>query len=417
MNPDSTQGSEPVTSDREPVRSRRRLVLSVSPLMVLLVLWIWLFAQQGAFTRGPNGKTLGADMAMFVTASRVQQSGGNPYDPAVLYRAERQWLDRQRIVDIARRPTVRVGNPPLMFWLLRPINGLPLQASGFGALVALAILSVVGLLSSLRYLGWRARVVPVVVFMLMPQVVLGVYYANIVGLVFAGLSLGLLLLPRRPIAAGALLTVAWLKPPVALPVVLLMVLFLAPSRLRTAISFAGTSLLLLLLTVLTTGPDALRQWVRGLTGYSRDIATSPSVSSLSGLYVRWAPSGARTALEVVALVAAMALTYVAWRRRAGDATVPALAISWLWLAWFLAAPYAHFFDEILLTVPVLAVLGRDGKHLGEAGPTLALYLTFFTLLVLSVAPGGVQPLPIPLLAIAAIAYRRSATCLHRAAQA
>jgi hypothetical protein len=178
-----------------------------------------------------------------------------------------------------------------------------------------------------------------------------------------------------------------------------------------ALSFAITTAVLAVLTVLATGAASIKDWVAGMAGYSNAITTSPSVASLSGLYARWAPSGLRFALEAAATLTAVALTTYLWRAGAGKGQLEVLAVGWLWFAWFLAAPYAHFYDEILLTLPLLALLGRNGERLAEAGPTLALYLAFFSLLVLSATPGGVQLLCVPLLAIAYILYRRASPAL------
>lgn len=400
--------SEPASDSRSTrAGSRRRLIAAVAPLCVLLLLWVWLFIGEGAFETGPNGKTLGGDMAMFMTASRVMKAGGNPYDPSVLYRNERSWLRDQHVQQISKRGVVRVGNPPLFFWLLRPLSDASFAVGAWFAIGVLALCSVLGLLLTLAYFRWSARLVPLLMFAMMPQVLLGPYYANLVPLVFLGIAGGLLASRRYPWLAGAALTLAWLKPPVALPLVLLVVLFLARDRLRVAGGFVGVSLLLFLLTLATTGPRSIGQWLHGLAGYSKDIASSPSVSSLSGLYVRVTSGGLRLGLELAGLAIAVALTALVWKWYRGRREVPVLAIAWLWFAWFLAAPYAHFYDEILLTAPVLALLGRNGGRLGERLPTTALYLLFFSLLFISWAPGGVQPLSLSLVLVAVMLYARA----------
>lgn len=391
-------------------RSPRRMI-AVCSLLVLLILWVWLFVQEGAFQHGVNGKSFGGDSALFLSAARVMKTGGNPYDSVLLYKSERAWLAQQNIRKIAARSVVRVGNPPLFFWALGPLADKPLPASAL-ALIALLVLSGLGgFLLLLSYLDWSARLVPCVVFLLMPQTLLGMYEGNVIGLVFAGIAAGVFLANRAPWLAGALLTAAWLKPPVALPIVVLVFLFMSNRRRTVAISFVITTAVLAVLTVLATGAQSIKDWVAGMLGYSNAITTSPSVSSLSGLYARWAPSGVRLALEAAAILAAIALTAYMWRRGGVEGEMSVLAIGWLWFAWFLAAPYAHFYDEILLALPLLALLGRNGELLTEGGPALALYLAFFSLLVLSATPAGVQLLCIPLLAIGYILYRRAGPTL------
>jgi Glycosyltransferase family 87 len=387
-------------------RNMRRMVV-VFTLLVLLVLWVWLFVLEGAFRHGPNGKSFGGDAAMYVSAARVMRAGENPYDSRILYRSERAWLSEQHIRQIAPRSIVRVGNPPLLFWALEPLSDKPLTGSALACMAVLALCTLGSFLLLLAYTGWTSRVVPSLVFLLMPQTLLGIYEANMIGLVFAGIAAAIVLADRNPWLAGAFLTAAWLKPPVGLPVALIVILLMNHRSQKIAASFGLVSALLGLLTLVATGAQSMQQWVRGMAGYSSAIVTSPAVSSLTGLYVRWAPAGVRFALEASTLVLAIALTAYVWRTQAEKERVPVLAVGWLWFAWFLAAPYAHFYDEILLTVPLLALFGPNGGHLSEPGPALALYLTFFSLLLVSWAPGGAQLLCIPLLAIAFVLYRRA----------
>jgi Glycosyltransferase family 87 len=398
-------------SERDGRKRNMRRMVAVSILLVLLILWGWLFVQEGAFKHGPNGKSFGGDAAMYVSAARVMKAGGNPYDSHLLYRSEQTWLAEQHVRQIAPRSVVRVGNPPLLFWALEPLTDKPLTASALACMALLGLSTLGGFLLLLGYLGWTARVVPSLVFLLMPQTVLGIYEANAIGLVFAGIAVAIVLADRNPWLAGAFLTAAWLKPPVGLPIALMVILFISGRRQKVATSFGVATALFALLTLLATGAESIRQWINGMAGYSNAITTSPAVSSLSGLYVRWAPGGARLVLEAATVLLAIGLTAFVWRTQAWKEGVPGLAVGWLWLAWFLAAPYAHFYDEILLTLPLMALLGPNGERLSERGPVLALYLTFFSLLLVSWAPGGVQLLCVPLLAIACVLYRRAPMAL------
>jgi hypothetical protein len=56
-------------------------------------------------------------------------------------------------------------------------------------------------------------------------------------------------------------------------------------------------------------------------------------------------------------------------------------VGWLWAVWFLAAPFAHFPDEILLTIPILAYLGVDGERLASASGRVALVALFGSIIL------------------------------------
>jgi len=380
-------------------RSRRRTFLIVAPLLTLLVLWMWLFYAEGAYKGGPNGKAFGADYAMFLGAAQVLRDGGNPFDHTVLYRTERQMLARQALPILRHEPVVRVGNPPLFFWLLEPLTPLPFQPTALAWILAMYALAAAGFIACLRYLGWKRRFLPCLVFLLMPQVVLGVCYGNVICLVFAGSCWALALLKSRPFVAGMLLSLALLKPPVALPTVLLIALFHPGTRARMIAGFGTAVTLLFGLTVAAMGWRILVLWVGGLLGYSRDIAMEPDVSSLAGLYVRWASLPLHLGLQALFLGIAVALTGLWWWKYRNHREMVVLAVSWLWFVWFLATPYAHFFDEIVLTVPVLALIGRDGRNLSKRLPVWGLYIMFFSLFLLSWVPFQAQLLSLTLLAV------------------
>jgi hypothetical protein len=390
-------------SDRVPKPSAGyQTYLVVCPLLVLIVLWLWLFRAEGAFRGGPNGKAFEGDFAMFITASQILRQGGNPYDTALLYRTEKAYLSRQGIPITKQRAVVRVGNPPLLFWAMESLTRLRFQAAAYAWMGLLSLLSLVGLLGVLRYLGWSRRLLPCLLFALMPQVVSGPFYGNVVCLVFLGVGLTLALLRTRPFLAGMLLSLTLLKPPVALPIALLILLFHPKQRKRMAAGLASATAVLLGLTILLTGWRTLPEWGHALVGYSRDISSSPDIASLAGLYVRLVSPGSRSVLQLVCLGAALVVTVSwAWKYRGAQET-PLLAVSWLWFIWFLATPYAHFFDEILLSVPVLILLGRNGHRVAWRLPAWALYLMFFSIVLISWQPYRVELLSVPLLLVAVL---------------
>jgi hypothetical protein len=177
--------------------------------------------------------------------------------------------------------------------------------------------------------------------------------------------------------AGALLGIAWLKPQVGLPIVLLVTLFHTPHPRRLLAGFAGATASLIVLTVATTGLGSLRLWIAGMIGYSHDIAGQTAIPSIAGLYVQWASPRARIGLTIALLVCACAITVLQWLRVRQKADVPFHSVAWLWFAWFLVTPYTHVTDEILLTIPILAILGRDAVRMREPLASFSLLALFF----------------------------------------
>jgi hypothetical protein len=371
----------------------------VVPLVVLLVLWIWFFVGEGAFKGGPNGKSFEADLAMFVGGAQVLKNGGDPYNPAVLYPAERSMLAAQGLAITKKKAIVRVGNPPLFFWALSPLTGLPFGRVGLGWAISLYLLSAAGFLLLLRYLGWRNRLIPLVIFLAMPQVFLGAFYGNVVAIVFFAVSLAVALARRYPCAAGALLVLAWMKPPVALPVAALVFLFHARERGKLVVGFVAATTCLVVASAVATGAHSLGMWVGGMLRYSRDVTAEPDIASLAGLYVRPLSADLRLGIGSLVVLGAVAVTAVMFRRLKTSGARPELVAGWLWLVWFLATPYAHFFDEIMFTLPVLAMMGRDGRLVTRRPQAVTLYLLFLSLIFIEWAPQGVQLLSLPLVLV------------------
>lgn len=367
----------------------------VAPIVVLqVILWVTLVGLTGLFREGPNGRGMGTDFAVFLGAANALKQGGNPYDYRVLYPSERSLLHRQHLPVTDNKVNVRAANPPLLYWALEPLTSLPFQRVAFAWIAGMFLASIAGFLLCLRYLGWKSRVAPTIVFLLMPQVVYGCVFGNVHGPVLAVIALCLVLAERHPAASGAIATLGWLKPQLALPMLLLVFLFQARDRLRFAIAFGLVTLAELLLTLVATGPHSLTEWIAGLSSLSGDLRRQPNVASLSSLYVSWTSRPVQLALGVAILLAAAGITAVVWRRDRGGAVTSIRAVGWLWVLWFLATPYTHFPDEVVLVPPLLAVLGRDAAWLRTRSATVALYLALFSFLLY----------PTPLVPLSVIAF-------------
>jgi hypothetical protein len=378
----------------------------LGPLLVLQIfLWLTLFLGVGIFRAGPNGKSLATDFAVFSGAASAVRHGANPYDNKVLYSYERRLLRGQHLAVTSNVGNVRAGNPPWFYWAIQPLTDLPFQPVALAWIAGLFLFSAVGLLAALRYFRLNRTAVPLAIFLLMPQVVLGACYGNIHGVLLAVLALGLMLGRRRPLAAGAVLGLAWLKPQLGLPLVALVILFHVQRPARVLAGFALSTAAQLALTLIVLGPATLGNWLNGLVSWSHSEGAEPNLASLVGLYAGWASYPVRLLLTSAFLLAASALTARVWWQRRGYVERPFLEVAWLWCIWFLAAPFAHFPDEVLLAIPILALLGRDAARLTNPWEALVLYLCFFSLALFPATVLSVNLLSVVVAVIAVILYR------------
>jgi hypothetical protein len=384
--------TEPAVIDRpdvqrqavSPDRRHLRRFLPLIPLACLLGFWLWLFYQGGAIRQPPRGNNFGADYAIFLSAAQTLKEGGNPYDPRQLYATERSLLGRQHVPIQKPSAIFRAGNPPYFDWALEPLTELPFVDTARGWLLAMYVFGIAGCVVALRHFGWRHTIVPAAFFLAAPQVLLGP--GNVSGLIFVVVAGGLALARPRPFVAGALLSLGSIKPQIALPAILLIWLFHTSDRVRLAAGVIAGTVALLLLSVVTTGAGVLGLWLAASVDYFGTLAQQSGLASMAGLYAHDAPNMLRASLLVLVVAVAGAFTLREWLRFRHLREVPFLAVGWLWVLWFLATPYAHFPDEILLTLPVLALIGRDAERIGDLPSVIALYTLLLSIILAAWTP-------------------------------
>ncbi len=356
---------------------RHRVVSSI--LLLLLTGWLLVFVGS-RLGKAPSDTGLGGDFAVFYTASRMLSHGENPYDRLALYRAELRIWRQQQLHRPKYEVYIRAGNPPLLYWLIGPLARANFQTAAWIWLTSMYVLCGIGFLILLAAFGWTAKLLPLFAFMAMPQTMLAAYYANVDAVVFLGICLAFLLARRYPFAAGACLTVAWLKPQYALPLAALVLLFIVLDWKRGVGGFLAASALAVLATLSTTGASSISGWRDSLAGLASHASAQPDVASLSGLYVYSASDAVQRALMVTSLAASLLLTIWWWFHTRAEPRGDLLRSGWLWVVWLLAVPLTHFHYEIVLAAPLLAILGLNANRFTYWEAGTAVFVLLFSVL-------------------------------------
>lgn len=381
--------------------------LAIATAVALAALWLWLLVSIGALDGGPGGRSFGNDFAISMGGAAVVHDHGNPYDRQLLLPTEQRYLLAHGVPtslvpnsSAYNRMVIRVGNPSLFFWALQPLLSLPFQPVALGWLVSCVVLVSAGLLGTLTAFGWRNKAFPVLLFVGAPPVTLAVYYGNVNCVMFAALGIALGIMRRNPVAAGAILSAAWLKPQVGLPCVALVVLFEPAVAKHLLVGFAVASVALTSVTVAFMGAGNLAAWITSMLAYPEAMPIQPDLASASGAYGPHTSPHLRTALEALALFIAAAALLVTWWRARTDHTLTIRNGAGLWFVVLLAVPFAHYHDLILLTPALVAILGRDAQNLARPAGVAALLLVYLSVVAVTIRPDGFNALSFVVAALA-----------------
>jgi Glycosyltransferase family 87 len=377
----------------------------------LLVLWVWLAFEAIVNSPGPNGAVFGVDFSHTYAATQLLSTGHNPYDVQSLSNVQHAVMARYSLPVQQRSPSVLVGTSAFFLMILQPLRFVPYQTAAAAWMLCTYAVMGFAILALLRHMEWSRRGIPALFFLASPAVVIATYDGNTISVVFAGIAGGFVLLRRHPFIAGILLSLGVIKFPVALPMVGLLVLFQAPHKRWVVSGFFAAFLSRQLLPVVMLGPKVEAWWLNSVMNFSHTMPGQPNVSSLSGLYAQLLPQGARLGLETASVALAGAATLAFWWKVRHESTVPLARTGWLWFVWLIATPYAHYIDEMLLIIPVLALLGRDGRRISSLLSITVLYLLGLSILLYSWTPMRMQLLWVPLALCACcfglISYRYS----------
>lgn len=299
-----------------------------------------------------------------------------------------------------------IGSPPIFVWMLQPLAQLPFRAVAWVWIGAMWLIAAIGMFVATRALSWSRAAFPVLLFSVMPQVFLGAFYGEIFSLGLLSAGLALLLARRHPFIAGLFLALQWFKL-LGLVFVPIIIFFHCRSYWRAVFGFFAGTAGLFALSLFTMGSRGLREWAASLLYYSGNAGIHPHLATLIGLYVRWAPNTTSRLLMYSLVAIASVISVITFVRTRHQLPVAVERVAWLWVLWFLVLPFGHFYDEILLTIPVLALFTRHGRPAMTAGGMSALYLLFLSILIYNQTPGGVFLLSGPLIVVFGIAAWRA----------
>lgn len=372
--------------------TERRLTRAAQVVLaVFLVFWaLWFARFLGAGDQGaPN-----VDFIVYWTAAKL----GAESDASLAYNPEAFQAQQTEAVgeDANGFPWVY---PPVAFVLVLPLALLSYGAAFAGWLIATGAV----FLSALRRLTrggafWLALAFPATLF----NLIIGQ-----AGLLTAGLfGWAMLLIPSRPVVAGALLGLMAFKPHF-MPLILLALLAGRELRaLGAAIASAGT---LVAVSYVAFGAGPWREFVSQLDDSTAllygDVFPVAKMQSVTALTLALGGSDlASQAVQGVTTLAAAGFVFWLWRR---DSPLEYKAAG-LGLASLLATPYVYHYDLTVMGVAMLffANRARDAGWLSWERPLLAVaWFTPIASLTLGLAVSFTVGAPV-LLALVAMLVRR-----------
>lgn len=200
-----------------------------------------------------------------------------------------------------------------------------------------------------------------------PAVGIAIAGGNVVGFTLAIVAGALALISRgHVVAAGALLGLAAIKPQALLLFVPVLLTAIPLSRARRLAAGAAASAGGLVLVGLWLRPDWITAWV---VSAGRLPGTTPQANLWGSATGEWRPIGWLVA-------AALLVGFISWWRARRPAFIPLMGAA-LALSLFVA-PYAWSYDQVLMLVPLLVLVGWT-LQTGARGRVIGFgLLTLFT---------------------------------------
>ena len=327
----------------------RSAILLAIPALLFIALW--------PVARPIEGS---GDTFQFWYAGHLVATGGSAYDQQAWHAAGAAY--GPVAANVARNcadPGAAVcvwAYPPLTAWLFAPFGALPPEIGLLGLNVFVVLSAIGGVAAAVLVFGpadSASRALLVATAVVAHPFVFDIRAGHFVGLLLLGVSLvasGLRTGTTLPIVVGAL--VLALKPHVVLVVGLAVLVVLVSRRAWRGIAITGGSLFVVAGIALALSPEAIGA-MAGRSGPKAAIA--------------WATVWAFPAPVAVAVVAAgVAVAVVALRAVGGPVPVPVTAtVAVAGALSLVVAPYAQPYD-LLLALPVLALIWRIAADLSSA---------------------------------------------------
>ncbi len=319
------------------------ITLTLSALAAVFILK----ASQNYRTQHPTN----SNFYSFWLAGHMAWTGESPYDAS-------QWKAGFDAVNATYRPSRILQYPLPLMYFMAPIGWLPPAQAYFAWLLATqAILAftIYVLLGSQP--GRRRLFLPVTIFLLFfGPVFLTLQIGSVGAIALLAITLGIMLLKRnQPLWAGVAFSVLALKPPQAVPLfILLLVWFVARRQWRALAGIAIGGLLLLAVWVLRDPLWLIKfrassDFLLGhSTGIQSNVYSGAFLACKGNLNCMWW-LGSASALLVLALG-----SYLLWRNRADWTDWQAINI--MLPMGFVCAVYLYSYDQLLYVIPIVWIV-------------------------------------------------------------
>ncbi|HEY8679218.1 MAG TPA: glycosyltransferase family 87 protein [Candidatus Dormibacteraeota bacterium] len=348
----------------------------------------------------------GQDFRDFFAAATLVAHGQDPYDSSALA-AEQDRLynqpDHLRPGDRAYYDALPYPQGPWVALALTPLTPLPWPLAYLvSSLLAFLALGAAAW-GLLRLSGWRGRAVWLAVGAVLCSPVAFINFFQgqpVPWLLLALATAWWLTRAGRPQLAGAIMAVAWIKPHLGLPLLIVLLLLGEGPARRVLLGFgAGSVAAFALAAIVLHG--ALLEWPGVVLGQWSGALQQADMASVNAFYYPALHNVLRQAALGLVLLAAAGYLARAFTRCPAPRT-RALTVLLLTV---LAAPYAHSYDSLLLLPVLVVLLGPTLQGWRDAGVELALW-AFVTLPLLYFAGfhvgylNGFTAIPVVLLGLA-----------------
>jgi hypothetical protein len=382
-------------------------------LTALVVAWAVVYLVQYVPARGN-----GSDFQVFYAGAYADAHGSDPFNWPQLWRVE-QLLYNGGLGRHNGFVFAPYGDPPPFALVLRPLTLVgESDAYRIWAMLLLACGAAGAFLCLQGWPPWQRRAAALLVA-ISPAALFDLRLGQNATPLLLCLGLALALQAKdRPLLAGAALALGMYKPHLMLPVSII-VLLASPRRQWPSLAggFAlATTAGLAIGVVFDGGFAAYGSWLSSVRGFGDLIRHQPDLASIPGLYLGWASPAVSGALNLCCLVlAGLIVARLAFKGGDDDPVSRERLLGGGIAAYLALSPYVHTSDQVLLALPLLLLVGHDGRGLGDNAVLLAAAVTLLAPMVVirDYHTVGINALP-PICVSLAYWLRRSPRAMAKA---